>query len=337
MLRNECELQRSPMPALRALLRLCLVVTAIALSLSDPVAAQTQLAPGSRGEAAYAQWRRLTQTEVNCVDRALRVQGTTLWIMIQRGVHPSDAAATRVRAACRAQIQTANAAPQGAQQALASAPDTAAKKADADRAAATEKAEADKTQATKMAAEKAEAEKAKAVTEKAAAEKAETSRVAAARAAADRAEAERASAARAEADRWAAERAAVELAKAAPERVPAEAAKPQAETRRAISETDTAKPETVLFYSAADLRMNFIYGLVSGPLLFTLGGLVFLLMHRKRTPVPVPNKADEDNLAEIHRLVKVVLADQTRREKVSGDHSQPERAKPAEEHPVAVH
>jgi hypothetical protein len=143
--------------------------------------------------------------------------------------------------------------------------------------------------------------------------------------------------ARADADRWAAEKAAVELAKADPERVPAEAAKPQAVAGRALSETDPARPETVLSYSAAELRMGFIYGLIGGPLLFTLGGFVFLLMHRKRMPARVAYGADEDNLAEIHRLVKIVLADQTRRDKASGDQSQAERAKPAEEQAVAVH
>ncbi len=333
MPRNECELQRSPTPAMRTLLRFCLAVAAIGVSLSAPAWAQTQL--GAKGEVAYAEWRRLTQNEVNCVDRALRTQGTTLWIMIQRGVQPSDPAATRVRATCRTQTQAQNMAPQNATQALASAPDAAAKKADADRTTA-EKAEADKTQATKVAAERAEAEKAKAIADKAVAEKAEASRMAAAKAAADKAEAERASAARAEADRWAAERAAVELAKAAAPRVPTEASKPEAGPQRARSETDSARAETVLLHSAAELRMNFIYGLISGPLLFTLGGLVFLLMLRKRTPAPLPDRADEDKLAEIHRLVKVVLADQTRLEKASGDPSQPERAKPVEQ-PVAVH
>lgn len=319
------------MPAMRAL-RFCQAVVVVGLSWNAPAWAQTQLGP--KGESAYADWRRLTQNEVNCVDRSLRAQGTTLWIMIQRGVHPADPAATRVRAACRTQATAPNGAPQSASQALASAPDTAAKKTEADRAA--EKAETDKTQATKLAAEKAEAEKAKAIADRATAEKAEATRTAAAKAAADKAEAERASAAKAEADRWAAERAAVELAKTAPERISAEAPKSQAGTERARGETDAPRPETVLSYSAAELRMTFIYGLVSGPLLFSLGGLVFLLMHRKRNTVPLPNSAGEDNLAEIHRLVKAVLADQTRRDKAPTNPSPPERAKP-EEQPVAVH
>jgi hypothetical protein len=334
MSRSKSEPQRSPMPAMKSLLRLCCAAAAAGLWSSGAAWAQSQL--GAKGEAAHAEWRRLTQTEVNCVDRGLRTQGTTLWIMIQRGVRPSDPAAARVRAGCRMQAQTPNPAPQSAAQALASAPDTAAKKADAERVA-TEKAEADKTQATKLAAEKAEAERTKAAAEKVAAEKAEANRMAAAKAATDQAEAERASAARVEADRWAAERAAVELAKANPERVPAETVKPRVKTERSLGETDSERPETLPFHSAAELRMSFIYGLISGPLLFTLGGFVFLLMHRKRMAPPLASRTGEDNLAEIHRLVKVVLADQTRREKASADHSQPERAKPAEAQTAAVH
>jgi hypothetical protein len=35
--------------------------------------------------------------------------------------------------------------------------------------------------------------------------------------------------------------------------------------------------------AAAESRMSFIYGLISGPILFSLGGLVFLLIERWRT------------------------------------------------------
>ena len=41
-------------------------------------------------QVAYSEWRRLPQSEVNCVDQWYRAQGSNLWSQIQRGVGPSS-------------------------------------------------------------------------------------------------------------------------------------------------------------------------------------------------------------------------------------------------------
>ena len=147
-----------------------------------------------RIQSAYAEWRRLSQNEVDCVDRSLREQRSSLWLVIQRGVGPSDAAGAKLRAACRGQARAPNPSrvTEGGPQALAaveSRTDEAAAKAAADKIAA-DKAAAEKAKADKAAADKAAADKAAA--EKAAGDKAATERAAVAKTAADKAAAERA-------------------------------------------------------------------------------------------------------------------------------------------------
>src|SRR5947207_14688740 len=74
-------------------LRLGQTVAAISLLFSGAALAQTANLGGvqsAKVQAAYADWRRLSQTEVNCVDQSLRGQRTSLWSLIQRGIDPSD-------------------------------------------------------------------------------------------------------------------------------------------------------------------------------------------------------------------------------------------------------
>src|SRR5690348_1871453 len=92
---------------LQSLSRLSLSAAAVSLLLSGGALAQTagSGAQSANVQAAYGEWRRLSQNEVNCVDQALKGQRTTLWALIQRGVHPSDAAVAKLRAGCRAQTK----------------------------------------------------------------------------------------------------------------------------------------------------------------------------------------------------------------------------------------
>src|SRR5258708_2294830 len=107
--------RRPPMtpPALLSWLRLLPAALAIGMIATGNAGAQPARDGRNSGGAqsgkvneAHAEWRRLTQTEVNCVDQALRARNSNLWSMIQRGVGPSDPAATGVRAGCRPQART---------------------------------------------------------------------------------------------------------------------------------------------------------------------------------------------------------------------------------------
>lgn len=85
----------------RGVLAASLMIIAI---LAGSAAAQTS----RNAEAAHAQWRRLTQSEVNCVDQALRARNSNLWSLIQRGVGPSDPQAVALRAICRGKPGTSH-------------------------------------------------------------------------------------------------------------------------------------------------------------------------------------------------------------------------------------
>jgi hypothetical protein len=282
-------------------------VATISLLFSGSAWAQTANGSGTQSakvQAAYAEWRRLSQTEVNCVDQSLRSQRTSLWSLIQRGVDPSDATVTRLRATCRTQDRAPNtsAVAQSGSQAQAAAVENALGKAVADKAA-TDKAAADKAAADKAAADKA-------AVAKAAADKAASDEAVAAKIAADKAAAEKA----------AAEQAAIDLAIAETERAKAEAIKAQADAERPGPEAEKTSTDAVLSYTAAEARMSFIYGLVSSPVCFGLGGLVFLWVHRRRSRADAPADASAPDHAsaagqrEFDRLVTAVLVEAKRRE-----------------------
>jgi chemotaxis protein histidine kinase CheA len=86
------------------------MVAAISLLIGGSAWAQTagdahRRADGSRVQAANAEWRRLPQSEINCVDHALRARRSSVWSAIQQGINPSDAPVAAARAACRNERQ----------------------------------------------------------------------------------------------------------------------------------------------------------------------------------------------------------------------------------------
>jgi hypothetical protein len=285
-------------------------VATISLLFSGAAWAQTANGGGvqsAKAQAAYADWRRLSQTEVNCVDQSLRGQRTNLWSLIQRGIDPSDPTVAKLRAACRAQANAPNTsmAAQRGSQAQAAVVESALNRVVTDKAAA-DKAAADKAMAEKAAAEKAAAEKA-------AAEKAVADQAAADEAAA------KAAAAKA-VEKAAAMQAAIDLAKAETERAKAETIEAEADAERPRPEAEMTSADAGLAYTAAEARMSFIYGLVSSPICFALGGLVFLWTRRRRsragalTDALAPDRASAASQREFDRLVTAVLAEAKRRE-----------------------
>jgi hypothetical protein len=322
--------------------RLCHAVAAISLLSCSCALAQT--ASDAKVQAAHSEWRRLSQTEVNCVDQSLRAQRSDLWSLIQRGIHPSDSTVARLRAACRGQAKAPDqsvAAARGSQ-ALAAAVESVTDKAAADKAAA-DKAAADKAAADKAAADKAAADKAaadKAAAGKLAADRIAADRAAADKAAADKAAASKAAADKAAADKAAADKAATDLARADAERAKADAIKAHADAERLRKEADATTADAALAYSAAELRTSFIYGLVSGPTLFVLGGIAFLLMHRKKTVTAAQAEAgashgvSNETQSEFDRLVTAVLAEQKRRDRKPAEPLASEREPRVDEVPL---
>jgi hypothetical protein len=53
------------------------------------------------GQATQAEWRKLSQNELSCVDQALRQRGSDLQTTIRQGITPSDAQIADIRTACR--------------------------------------------------------------------------------------------------------------------------------------------------------------------------------------------------------------------------------------------
>jgi hypothetical protein len=54
-------------------------------------------------QAAQVEWQRLPEPEIACIDRALRTRRASVQLLIQRGVGPSDAQISDVRAGCLTQ------------------------------------------------------------------------------------------------------------------------------------------------------------------------------------------------------------------------------------------
>ena len=291
--------------------RIASTVAAISLLLSGGALAQTANGGGvqnAKVQAAYAIWRQLSQTEVNCVDQSLRGQRSSLWSLIQRGIDPSNATVARLRAGCRAQARAPNSAvmAQNGSQALAAAGENIADKS-ANKAAA-ERAAADKASADKAAAEKA-----------AAVEKAAANKLAADKAAADKAAAEKLAADKAAAEKAAAYQVAIALAKAEAERATPDTIKPQPEAESPRQEAEKSAADVAWATAAAESRMSFIYGLISSPICFGLGGVVFLWVQRRRrangspSEASPPDHASRDSQREFDRLVTAVLAESKRR------------------------
>ena len=323
------------------------MIAAFSLLMSGGALAQTTngSVPDARVRTANAEWRRLSQNEVNCVDKSLRAKSSGVWFLIQRGISPSDAAVATVRAACRTQARALNPTTQtvagAGAGAMAAADRAALDKAAADKVAAdkvaadkaaTEKAAADKAVADRAAAAKAAADKAaadKAVADKSAADKAASDRAAADRAAAIKAGADNVVASTAAAENAAPDRtvldkpvpdkAELELARAEAERATAEALKAQAETDRARKESEKAMAEFGLALAAAESKVSFVYGLTGGLVLVGLGGFGFVFIRRKmhrRVALSQAVSPENDNRGtqgEFDRLVASVLDEQRRR------------------------
>ena len=335
---------------------------AVACLLScGPASVQTAGDPrlqNPRIQSAYSEWRKLPQKEVDCVDQTLRNRRSTLWLTIQRGINPSDATVAAIRAACRAQARAANPAVpvaasqvRGGSHALAASAgaraDEAARLA-AERVAAA-KAAAEKTAAEKVAAEKAAANKLaaeKAAADKLAADKAaaDADKLAADKLAADKLAAEKQMAAKAAMDRPVAEKAtadhpAMDPAKDDAAPVNAGAVKTAPDAERAPHEPAKTTAEAALAYAAAESRMSFVYGLISGPVVFSFGGVVFLLLRRKRPvattqPDAASPRARRADQSDLDRLVAAVLAELAQRGAKHSPPAAPHRQHAADEAPL---
>src|SRR5207244_4092879 len=83
--------------------------------------------------------------------------------------------------------------------------------------------------------------------------------------------------------------------------------------------------------AAAESRMSFFYGLISSPICFGLGGVVFFLVRRRRRMTGAPSEAlpsdhaRRDQQREFDRLVTAVLAELKRRDGKKSEPSASER------------
>ena len=299
------------------------MVASISLLLGSGALAQTAAAgvADSAVRTANSEWRRLSQNEVNCVDKSLRAKRSGVWFLIQRGIAPTDASVAGIRAGCRTQARAPNAAspvaasPTGELAAAMAASDKAVTDTAAEKAAA-EKVAADKAAAAKLAADKAATDKAlaekfeRAVKEKEAAEKAAADKVAAEKAAVEKAVADKAAADRAAAtkaagdkiglntaadkaapvktvtdkavpDKSADDRARLERAKADAERATAEAARVQAEAERARKEAEKVIADVGFALAAAESKISFVYGFVAGLFPVGFGAIGFVFLRRR--------------------------------------------------------
>jgi hypothetical protein len=269
----------------------------LGLPLCGVASAQTAVGvSNARVQAVHAEWRKLSQTEVNCIDRSLRARKTAIWFLIERGIAPTDASVAGARAACRVSAQ-AQTKPAAGHAALAEAPPPESVAVQATPAKVVpdmaegekitvkpEDAAAQKAAAAQAAAEKAAADKARA--EKAAAEKAAADKAAAAKAAMEKYVFEKSAV-----DKTSVDRTALELAKAETERARAEAATAMAQAERARKDAEKAIADAGFALAAAESKVSFIYGLASGPALAGLGVAVFLVIRRKKKPFEQPAAA----------------------------------------------
>ena len=340
-------------PMIRTMARSCGVAAAISLFICGGALAQTANAgvPEALVRTANSEWRRLSQNEVNCVDKSLRVKRSGVWLLIQRGIAPTDASVAGIRAGCRAQVRApATPAPTGELAAALAASDKAALDTAADKAAAVKvaggKAEAEKMTADKAATDKALAEKfERAVAEKAAAEKAAADKIAAEKAAvekiaADKAAADRASAVKASGDKVAVNAAAAD--KAAPvktvlgktpedrvatdqvradaERASAEAVRMQAEAERVRKDAEKVIADVGFALAAAESKINFFYGLMGGLLLTGFGAVGFIVVRKRmdkeaaQPQTATTGRPYRGTQSEFDRLVAAVLDEQKRRD-----------------------
>jgi hypothetical protein len=89
----------------RAVQTRSMIAAAFTLLSAGSALAQTAGIPSAKADVAHASWRKLSQSEVDCVDRALHVRGSQIWQLIQRGIGSGDASVASVRAGCRTQVK----------------------------------------------------------------------------------------------------------------------------------------------------------------------------------------------------------------------------------------
>ena len=71
------------------------------------------------------------------------------------------------------------------------------------------------------------------------------------------------------------------------------------------NDADNTISEATLAYVASESRRSFFYGLVSSPICFALGGVVFLLVQRRRRMTDTPSGAAKAD--RIHGIDETVL------------------------------
>ena len=337
-------------PMVRTIARSFGMAAAITLLIGGGALAQTANAGVSdaRVRTANSEWRRLSQNEVNCVDKSLRGQRSGVWFLIQRGIVPTDASVAKIRAGCRTLARAPSSPSQTGEAALAAsdktALDTAADKAAAEQVAA-DKAAAEKVAADKAATNKALAEKfERAVAEKAAAEKVAADKIAAEKSAAEKVAADRAAADRtaaikaagdkvavntvaadktvpvkAASDKTAEDRPAIERARADADRATAEAVRMQADAERVRKDAEKVIADVGFALAAAESKISFVYGLMGGLLLVGFGAIGFVVLRKRMSKEMVqpvmPASAYRGTQSEFDRLVAAVIEEQKRRDK----------------------
>jgi hypothetical protein len=121
--------------------------------------------------------------------------------------------------------------------------------------------------------------------------------------------------------------------------VNAGAVKTAPDAERAPHEPAKTTAEAALAYAAAESRMSFVYGLISGPVVFSFGGVVFLLLRRKRPvattqPDAASPRARRADQSDLDRLVAAVLAELAQRGAKHSPPAAPHRQHAADEAPL---
>lgn len=84
------------------------VPTAIAQVPGDVINLFGGLIQGAIAQANQAEWRKLSQSELSCIDRTLRANGLSLRLAMQRGAGPDNPEIVQVRAECRESVTPVN-------------------------------------------------------------------------------------------------------------------------------------------------------------------------------------------------------------------------------------
>lgn len=269
-----------------------LVAVAFTLLLVGSASAQTASVPKATVDLARSSWRKLSQSEVDCVDKALRVRGSQIWQLIERGVGSGDASVARVRAGCRtepkpsvARTAVESSTHSGAAQATRAVPVLAAQAprppgpiveratamAAGDRATIAATGAEDTAEfiipLNKTPVERANIQPMPL--------KIVTAPLSESKLAVNEAVAEKASA-----------ETAVRIARADAERAKAEADQARYEAERATA-------DAIVTLASAKWEVGFIRGLISGPAVLIVGGLVFLLLRRRKQARAVSDDVSE--------------------------------------------